>query len=73
MSSASGRSTATVALVIVGGLLALWVIRFVIGLFVGLAQLALVAGLGLVGAYAVYRLWNGWSDAASDARLGPRQ
>ncbi len=52
-----------------GVLVVLWVVRFVLGLFVQLAQLALVAGLVVVGAYAVFRLWRGWSEVGTAVEL----
>lgn len=68
----AGRSTATVALIILGVLLLLWLVRFVIGVFVGLAKLLLVGGLVLAGAYVVYRLWRGWEAAGRGRERPPR-
>lgn len=66
MATDSGRSTTTVALLVVGVLLALWFVRYVVGVFVRLAQAALVVGLVLVGALVLYRLWAGWTDAGDE-------
>lgn len=72
MSDDTGRSTATVALLVLGVLLALWAVRFVLGMFIGLVRVALVGGLLLAGAYAVYRLWRGWSAATGSVERPPR-
>lgn len=73
MSREVGRSTVTVAVIIVAVLVVLWLLRFVIGLFVGLAQIALgfvvLVGLG----YAGYRLWHGWSAAGEELDAGGRR
>lgn len=66
MADETGRSTTTVALLIVGLLVGLWLLRFVIGVFVRLAQIGLVAALVILGAYALYRFWQGWTAAGDD-------
>lgn len=66
MANETGRSTTTVALLVVGVLLALWFVRFVVGVFVRVAQVALVVGLVLVAALVLYRLWAGWTDAGDE-------
>lgn len=68
MADETGRSTTTVALLIVGLLVALWLLRFVIGVFVRLAQFGLVVALVILGAYALYRFWQGWSAAGDDVQ-----
>lgn len=72
MASDAGRSTTTVALIILGVLLLLWLVRFVIGVFVWLSKLLLVGGLVLAGAYVAYRLWRGWAAAGRDRERPPR-
>lgn len=61
-----GRSATTVALLIVAVLLALWLLRFVVGVFVRLAQVALLLAIVAVGAYALYRVWQGWTREEED-------
>lgn len=63
MSHETARSTVTVAVGILAILLALWMVRFVIGAFVRLAQVAFVGAAAVVAIYAGYRLWIGWRRA----------
>lgn len=58
MARERGRSSATVGLLVLGVVLAVWAVRFVVGLVAGLAQVGLVAALALAGGYTAYRVWR---------------
>lgn len=66
MSLVSGRPGLRAGLLVAAILLALVLVRFVIGAFLQLMQVAVVGAVVIVAAYAGYRLWTGWRRGAEE-------
>lgn len=59
----AGRMGIGVAVAVLFGLVALWLLGYIIGIFVRLLEFVAIVAIALVVGYALYELWDGWSRA----------